>query len=66
MIETEAQNSTLNQLLERMVEAKQLSSSDAENLRLQCRKAGKAVVQSEEDVLRWLAKEYDLAYNLVG
>jgi len=35
----------------------QLSSSDAENLRLQCPQSGKAVVQSEEDVLRWLAKE---------
>src|SRR5947207_797951 len=45
------------------IEAKQLSSNDAENLRLQCRKASKAVVQSEEDVLRWLAKEYDLTYT---
>src|SRR6184192_3664191 len=63
MIETEAQNSTLNQLLERMVEAKQLSSSDAEHLRVECRKPGKPPIQSEEDVLRWLAKEYDVAYT---
>jgi general secretion pathway protein E/type IV pilus assembly protein PilB len=48
----------LKQLLERMVAAKQLSSIDAKAL------AGmKPPVQSEEDVLRWLAQEYGLAFT---
>ena len=63
MTETETQNSALNQLLDRMTEAKQLSSSDAGNLRAEMRKTGQPQVQTEEDVLRWLAKEYDLAYT---
>ena len=63
MTEIETQNSALNQLLDRMTEAKQLSSSDAENLRAEMRKTGQPQVQTEEDVLRWLAKEYDLAYT---
>jgi general secretion pathway protein E len=49
---------TLNSpLLERMVAAKQLSTLDAESL---ARVAPH--VQTEEDVLRWLAKEYGLEF----
>jgi len=58
MIESAVQDSPLKQLLERMVVAKQLSSIDAKAL------AGmKSSVQTEEDVLRWLAQEYGLAFT---
>jgi general secretion pathway protein E/type IV pilus assembly protein PilB len=45
-------------LLDRMVAARQLSATDAESL-----ERAKSPVQTEEDILRWLAKEYDLAYT---
>jgi general secretion pathway protein E/type IV pilus assembly protein PilB len=58
MNETVTQDSPLKQLLERMVATKQLSATDAASL------AGtKPPVQNEEDVLRWLAKEYGVAYT---
>ena len=47
-------------LLESMVTAKQLSATDADILLRQ--KPGVAF-KTEEDVLRWLAKEYGLAYT---
>src|SRR3954471_16842256 len=50
---------TAQQLLERMVKEKQLSPQDAEILRHE----SKASSQSEEDVLRWLAKEYALSFT---
>src|SRR5437660_115217 len=50
-------------LLDKMVAAKQLSAVDAKHLALPQR-AGEAVsIESEEDVLRWLASEYGLAYT---
>ncbi len=54
------QDSGLKPLLEKMVTARQLSASDAEILLAQ--KSGPAI-KAEEDVLRWLAKEYGLAYT---
>ena len=63
MSETEAHDTSRKQLLERMVEAKQLSSADAETLARQCRQGSETPLKSEESVLRWLAKEYDLAYT---
>jgi general secretion pathway protein E/type IV pilus assembly protein PilB len=42
-----------------MVAARQLSASDARSLT----RPGNAAVQSEADVLRWLAKEYGLAFT---
>jgi general secretion pathway protein E len=58
MSENVLQDSPLAQLLERMVAARQLSSTDAQAL------AGtKPPVQSEEDVLRWLAGEYGLTFT---
>jgi general secretion pathway protein E/type IV pilus assembly protein PilB len=45
-------------LLERMVTDKQLSAADAEALI-----RAKQAVQSEEEVLQWLAKEYGLTYT---
>jgi hypothetical protein len=58
MSETLAQDSSLKQLLERMVASRQLSSIDADLL-----VHSKIQVQSEEDILRWLAQEYGLAFT---
>jgi general secretion pathway protein E/type IV pilus assembly protein PilB len=58
MIESVVHDSPLKQLLDRMVAAKQLSSIDAKVLA-----AAKPPAQSEEDVLRWLAQEYGLAFT---
>ena len=44
------------QLLERMVAFRQLSSLDADTL-------AKLPLRSEEDILRWLAKEYGLSFT---
>ena len=54
---------TVNTLLRDMVESKHLSPADARILQEQCDGSGKAIVESEEDVLKWLAKEYDLPYT---
>jgi len=48
-----------NDLLARMVASRQLSASDARALT----RPGNAAVQSEADVLRWLAKEYGLQFT---
>jgi hypothetical protein len=58
MTESAVHDSPLKQLLDRMVAAKQLSSIDAKAL-----VAEKSPVKSEEDVLRWLAQEYGLAFT---
>ena len=58
MNETILHDSPLKPLLERMVATKQLSATDAAVLA-----GAKPPVQNEEDVLRWLAKEYGLAYT---
>ncbi len=58
MSETSAQESPLKQLLERMVAGRQLSSLDADFLTRE-----KSGLQSEEDVLRWLAEEYGLGFT---
>jgi type II secretion system protein E len=48
-----------NDLLDRMVAARQLSANDAHALA----RPGNAAVQSEADVLRWLAAEYGLTFT---
>src|SRR5436190_16178658 len=53
----------LQQLLDQMVAAKQLSSSDSESLRREAREPGTVAFQREEDVLRWLAKEYEVEFT---
>jgi general secretion pathway protein E/type IV pilus assembly protein PilB len=58
MAETPVQAASLKQLLDRMVAARQLSSTDAESLL-----RAKPPVQTEEDILRWLAQEYGLDYT---
>ena len=62
MIQISAQDASLKELLDRMVAAKQLSAMDAEALTRQGPNGVKRV-QSEEDVLRWLATEYDVPYT---
>src|SRR6266571_5566303 len=59
---TPVENQESRQLLDRMVEGKQLSPMDAETLAQEIRRGSKTL-QSEEEVLRWLAKEYDVAYT---
>jgi general secretion pathway protein E/type IV pilus assembly protein PilB len=56
-------SSALEALLEKMVAAKQLSASDARILARHPNPDGRASIQSEDDVLRWLAKEYDVPYT---
>ena len=58
MSEAAVIDSSPKQLLDRMVAARQLSSTDAQFLL-----RGKPVVKTEEDVLRWLATEYGLTYT---
>src|SRR5713226_1505332 len=60
MSEIQDPESSWRQLLDRMLQAKQLSAMDAETLARQPKANGR--LRSEEDVLRWLAKEYDVAY----
>jgi general secretion pathway protein E/type IV pilus assembly protein PilB len=58
MNETVTPEASLKQLLERMVASRQLSSIDADLLI-----HSKTQVQTEEDILRWLAHEYGLAFT---
>src|SRR5436190_21308837 len=51
------------QLLERMVKGRQLSPQDAEMLARDCSQRSQNCFESEEEILRWLAKEYDLAFT---
>jgi general secretion pathway protein E/type IV pilus assembly protein PilB len=60
--EIAAQESPARPLLERMIAARQLSETDAEALLRQSR-VSKTPVQSEEDVLRWLAAEYNVEFT---
>jgi len=62
MNEMETLDATLKQLLDRMVGARQLSSTDAATLARPTRPGDASPVQSEEDVLRWLAKEYGVTF----
>src|SRR5947209_1960741 len=63
MSDPAVQESAAKPLLERMVVNRQLSAIDAEVLAGQQRSSTTAPVQTEEDVLRWLAREYGLAYT---
>ena len=52
-------------LIDKMVAGKQLSAVDAEVLTRQV-KSGARTLANEEDVLRWLASEYDLTFSLLN
>ena len=58
MSETVTSDSSVKQLLERMVASRQLSSIDADLL-----VQSKTQVTTEEDILRWLAHEYGLTFT---
>ena len=60
MSDPAVQESATKPLLERMVANRQLSAIDAKVLAEQ---PDGAPIQTEEEVLRWLAKEYGLAYT---
>lgn len=53
----------MQELLAKMIETKQLSASDAALLTQECRQGKRAAAQSEEEVLKWLAGEYDLSFT---
>jgi hypothetical protein len=63
MSEVAVQDSPLKQLLDKMVAAKQLSAADAGDLARHHKPGANGAMQTEEDVLRWLAREYGLAYT---
>jgi type II secretion system protein E len=61
--ETQALDPSLKQLLDKMVGAKQLASTDAASLVRQFRPGSEAVLKSEEDILQWLAREYAVGFS---
>src|SRR6476619_3577071 len=63
MSQTANQEAGIKPLLEKMVEAKQLSSIDAQALLRQALSGAVNGMQTEADVLRWLASEYDLSFT---
>jgi len=63
MNETKTAESPDNQLIEQMVAARQLSATDASILSQQMRSGAQTQLVSEDEVLRWLAKEYGLGYT---
>ncbi|HYV29853.1 MAG TPA: GspE/PulE family protein [Candidatus Binatia bacterium] len=63
MSQKENPESAFGQLLAQMVATKKLSAMDAETLIRQRRQGSEGQPQSEDDVLRWLAKEYDIVYT---
>jgi len=62
MTETQNLDSPFRQLLDRMIAARQLSAMDADSLSRLGASAAQSF-QKEEDVLRWLAGEYDLTFT---
>ena len=60
MSETGTLDPSFKQLLDKMVAAKQLAATDAAVLSR--RPAGKALAQTEDEVLKWLADEYQVSY----
>ncbi|MBG88537.1 MAG: general secretion pathway protein GspE [Verrucomicrobiales bacterium] len=53
----------MTELLQQMIEAKQLSADDGQLLASEIDSGNRATPESEEDVLRWLADEYELGYH---
>jgi general secretion pathway protein E/type IV pilus assembly protein PilB len=53
----------MQELLGQMIERRQMSPRDAELLTRQCQQGRTPAVQTEDDVLRWLAQEYDLSFS---
>ena len=59
-----AQETSLKPLLDRMIAARQLSLTDAAMLERQSAN-DKPIAQSEDEILRWLAREYDLGFTML-
>lgn len=62
---SEATDADLADLLQKMVVARQLSPGDARSLGQPARSDGKAPLRSEEEILRWLAREYGVEFTLL-
>src|SRR6266404_437265 len=64
MNEIETLDPSLNQLLDKMVTAKQLAATDAAALARLSRPGSKVHLQvrTEDEILQWLAKEYQVGY----
>src|SRR4051812_45027339 len=60
---TQPQTQDAKQLLDAMVKRKQLSALDAAAFENYARSGTKPLDATEDNVLRWLAKEYDLAFT---
>ena len=63
MNETETSDSPLKPLLDQMVLARQLSSTDAATLERNSRSGAAAPVKTEDEILQWLAHEYAVTYT---
>ncbi|MDB6030338.1 MAG: xpsE 3 [Verrucomicrobiales bacterium] len=63
MSEVEIRDEAFKQLLEKMVAEKQLSPMDVETLARKHGANAKAPVQTEDEILRWLANEYGLTFT---
>jgi general secretion pathway protein E/type IV pilus assembly protein PilB len=63
MNQTLDRDSSLKQLLAKMVASRQLSATDADALARQCESGAHGSTLTESEVLQWLAKEYDLQYT---
>ena len=63
MTAIETTDAPSRELLERMMAARQISPLDAETLAGLCSRGDRKPVQSEEEVLRWLAVEYDIPFT---
>jgi len=57
------QAAPLKQLLDKMVAARQLSADDAKLLAREHQSNGSSALPTEQDVLRWLAEEYNLTFT---
>ncbi len=53
----------MKEILEHMIENKQLSLADAERLQAAADQDATVIIDSEDEVLQWLAVEYSLPYN---
>jgi len=63
MSESSTKSEPLKPLLEKMVAARQLSTADVKHLAAQQPAGAGPRAQTEEEILRWLAHEYGLAYT---
>jgi len=63
MTEVPVHDPAFNQMLDRMVAARQLSALDAKHLASQQTGKEGGLAASEESILRWLAHEYGLVYT---